>query len=70
MCECGCETTQFAGTPLQLYDMEVDHEDELADGGADDPGIDGLTLMTRICHGRKTRARALERIRANKHHQS
>ena len=64
MCECGCKTTFFGGKPLELYDMEVDHENELADGGADDPGIDGLTLLTRICHGRKTRARALERIRA------
>ena len=61
MCECGCKVTLFGGNPLDIHDMEVDHEDELADGGADDPGIDGLTLMTRICHGRKTRARALER---------
>jgi hypothetical protein len=67
MCECGCKMTFFGGQPLDIHDMEVDHYDELADGGADDPGIDGLNLYTRICHGRKTRDRARERIRAKRH---
>jgi hypothetical protein len=67
MCECGCKTTSFGEEPLDIHDMEVDHDDERADGGADDPGIDGLNLYTKICHGRKTRARALERIRARRH---
>ena len=67
MCECGCKITSFGGKPLDIHDMEVDHDDERADGGADDPGIDGLNLYTKICHGRKTRAQALERIRARRH---